>query len=545
MKLFFFISSFFLNNNIKKYILHNYKYFTNKKKQKSKVLVEFNNWHPTHISYSYLSNFLAKKFNSSIISYPGYTLIAENLHKSIYRKIKFFIGKLFRLKTFGIYDSFGVEDFLTPSINKEIEIKSKNKIDKIKDTLNDKNKILSLNINNILIGDLIYDTYLAKKKIPTIDINSLDFYKFLLDAIKYFYYWEEYFNKNKITSIVTSHSVYTIAIPLRIAISKKIPSYVCSQSGIYNLTKKKFLCETEFFEYKKKFNQLSVKEKKIGLSEAKRRILLRLKGKVGVDMGYSTKSSFSKIKKNSVLKKNKKIKVLIATHCFLDAPNAMGRMLFADFFEWINFLGEFSKNTNYDWYIKTHPDFKAESHRIIKIFLKKYSHINLVEASTSHHQLKKEGINFALTCYGTIGFEYAMLNIPVINASINNPHISYNFNFHPKNLKEYKKLLNNLNNLKLNIKKKEIYEYYFMTHMYYSKNWLFNDLALIEKKAGGFRKIYNDKIYKIWLQEFSEKRHQKKDDIISGFIKSKDFRLNLKSSNMVFINELKKGRNIN
>jgi hypothetical protein len=84
-----------------------------------------------------------------------------------------------------------------------------------------------------------------------------------------------------------------------------------------------------------------------------------------------------------------------------------------------------------------------------------------------------------------------------------------------------------------------------MTHIYYSKNWLFNDLALIEKKAGGFRKIYNDKIYKIWLQEFNEKKHHKKDTIISDFIKSKDFRLNLKSSDMIFKNELKKGRNIN
>ena len=60
---------------------------------------------------------------------------------------------------------------------------------------------------------------------------------------------------------------------------------------------------------------------------------MRLGGKVGVDMGYSSKSSFSKKKnKAKVLKKNKKIKVLIATHCFLDAPNAIGK-LFSDFYD--------------------------------------------------------------------------------------------------------------------------------------------------------------------------------------------------------------------
>ena len=29
----------------------------------------------------------------------------------------------------------------------------------------------------------------------------------------------------------------------------------------------------------------------------------------------------------------------------------------------------FSKKTNYEWYIKTHPDFKKETHTIIKKFL--------------------------------------------------------------------------------------------------------------------------------------------------------------------------------
>ena len=45
-----------------------------------------------------------------------------------------------------------------------------------------------------------------------------------------------------------------------------------------------------------------------------------------------------------------------------------------------------------------------------------------------HHFLKKK-VNLLLTCYGTIAHEYAYFGIPVINASINNPHINYNFCF--------------------------------------------------------------------------------------------------------------------
>ena len=314
---------------------------------------------------------------------------------------------------------------------------------------------------------------------------------------------------------------------------------------MYRLTKQKYLCETEFFDFKKKFKTLSINEKKIGLQEAKRRINLRLKGKVGVDMGYSSKSSFLNRKfVKRVLDKNSKIKVLIATHCFLDAPNAIGKLLFSDFFEWLEFLGNFSRSSDYQWYIKSHPDFKIESHKILNNLLKKFPHIKLIDPSTSHHQLKKEGIDFALTCYGTIGFEYAMLGIPVINASRNNPHISYNFNFHPKTKKEYINLLKNLKKTKLKINQKEIYEYYFMMHIFYTKNWLLNDLAKIEKKAGGFRKIYNEKIYDLWIKEFNLKKHYQIFKILNNFVKSKEFRLDFKTANFSLLDEIKKGRNI-
>ena len=40
--------------------------------------------------------------------------------------------------------------------------------------------------------------------------------------------------------------------------------------------------------------------------------------------------------------------------------------------------------------------------------------------------------------------EYAYLDIPVINATRNNPHINYNFSINPLSLSDYKNKLNNL-----------------------------------------------------------------------------------------------------
>ena len=77
-------------------------------------------------------------------------------------------------------------------------------------------------------------------------------------------------------------------------------------------------------------------------------------------MRYSTKSAFvSSNSNNHALKVSNRFKVLIAVHDFFDNPHGYGGMFFTDYYEWLTFLVDLSKKTNYDWYIKTHPDFSS------------------------------------------------------------------------------------------------------------------------------------------------------------------------------------------
>ena len=66
--------------------------------------------------------------------------------------------------------------------------KSDKKFKEIYESIKTKNDILSININNIYLGDLIYDTYLTRNgnQKPTIDFKENDFKDFLLDFIKLF-----------------------------------------------------------------------------------------------------------------------------------------------------------------------------------------------------------------------------------------------------------------------------------------------------------------------------------------------------------------------
>ena len=50
--------------------------------------------------------------------------------------------------------------------------------------------------------------------------------------------------------------------------------------------------------------------------------------------------------------------------------------------------------------------------------MSRYPRFALIPSETSFHQLADEGIQFALTCYGSIGHECPLLDIQVINAGI-------------------------------------------------------------------------------------------------------------------------------
>ena len=90
--------------------------------------------------------------------------------------------------------------------------------------------------------------------------------------------------------------------------------------------------------------------------------------------------------------------------------------------------------------------------KLPKSFIKKYPHIKLLPTNVGHKQLIKEGIDCVLTVIGSIGFEYPLFGIPVINASTKNATINFDFNIHLKSIAKFKSLL--LNPKKINEFKK-------------------------------------------------------------------------------------------
>lgn len=506
----------------RKFIEHNQKVFAKHKQKaqrKSLVLFEQNTLSSAHIVYSYLANVLAADNQAQIKAFSVKPI--RCLRQKLISKIREAIG----FNEFGIYKSFGVTGFINISITATQKEKAKNLFTEIYGGLKTKQDIEVLAINGVSVGNLIYDSFLMAYKKPTIDKEWPEFQSFLLKSIEQFVFWEDFLDNNDVRAIHVSHCVYNLAIPLRLAVNRNIAVFQANTTHIYRLKKNNLFAYSDFLYFRKQFASLPADVKTAGIAEAQERIKRRFEGEVGVDMPYSTKSAFGPSQHVQLLQESTRKKILIATHCFFDSPHSYGDNIFPDFYEWLDFLGKISEETDYDWYIKTHPDYLPGTKEIIDSFVIKYPKFTLLPANASHHQIISEGIAVVLTVYGTIAFEYAALGIPVINASQNNPHIAYDFNLHAKNVEDYRLLLMGLNHLEFTIDRQQVYEYYFMRYIYNTEELFFDNHGKMLNELGGYSEQFKPDVYAKWLDEWTPDKHCSIISALHNFTQSGDYRM--------------------
>lgn len=172
-----------------------------------------------------------------------------------------------------------------------------------------------------------------------------------------------------------------------------------------------------------------------------------------------------------------------------------------------------------------HPAEFDRNKKILDNLLSGYDNFIILPKNTSHNQIVSAKIDVVLTVYGTVGYEYPFLDVPVINASFNGPHQAYSFNFHSKTKREYLNLLDNIPTIKKNIinrkQKLQICEYYFLKFM--SQYHFINNLDNIMIRL---KQNYNTPIiFKEYIDQFNKKDFKVKEKELSKFILSKKNRI--------------------
>lgn len=511
------LSLIFIDRFENNFIRHNKVLFDNPQNKDDQILIEITSMQPNHIAISHFLKVFSKVHDTQFVGYQ------TRIHFNLLNKFKSYI---FNLKTKKIYKSFGINKFLNSNVSNYKNI-ANHLTNKLMSEINSKSDLINLIVDDVWVGDLIYDQYLAFYKLPTVNIKSQEFRKMLFEFCILHYYWKDLCTKKNIKAFLISHSCYFMGLPARIAISLDIPVYLVTMQTIYYLSKKNPTPFVEHYSYKNDFEKLDISTKNKAIEQARGRLKLIFEGSTDLDQFYIKHTAYSQKKIFSRILRNKSsVKILIASHSFHDSPNSLGKALFPDFFEWLEFLGELSNKTDYEWYIKTHPGIDNFDKKTIDDFVFRYNKIILIPNTTSHHQLIEEGINIVLTLRGSIGLEYAAKNITVINASLHNPHISYDFNVHPKSKEELENIIFNLNSyVNKNLFSEDVYKCYYMKYLHDNQNIFFSNYKDVEKHMGGYYNLFSSKIYNYWIDNYTPEIQNKIELNLKKFILSGEYKL--------------------
>lgn len=506
---------------------HNIKVFKNHSQQKFKkiFLIEFNGWAVIHVIFSYLINYYKKEKNCKIIAYETFDLINQT-ESSLYKRFLWKIGNKLSVKTFRLFRDMGTDEFIRPFYLKKNLKKSNHIINNFYLKKPSLKKLEELTINNIWIGDLIYDTYLKKFSKPTIDLNSDLFKIFFKKSLLFFFFWEEYFKENEIEGVCVCHSVYLSGIPLRIAHRKKLRCFSASNMNLLNLSKsidykKKYNgSDTIFDSFNDVFKKNSSQPKKNFLIEGKKILKQIIHGKKRI--WYLPNKTYSNLRLKKKIKKNR-TSVVIFAHNFVDSPHIYGNHFFPDFKEWFNFLSKIINKTNYNWYLKDHPVTNDVTKKEVNNFLKKNPKIKYLDKNFLNNNLVNLGVDYILTVYGSIASEAPYYGINVINATKNGPHKNYDFSINPKNLNEYRKLLFNLKIKKFKKKLDKLFFYHYAKNYIYRKNLFFSNPDKYFKFYKDKPLQFTNKFYEQWLNDFTIKKHRMIISKLKKFIESDDY----------------------
>jgi hypothetical protein len=338
-----------------------------------------------------------------------------------------------------------------------------------------KNDILKIQENNVLIGDLIYDHYLRFYQMPTVNLNDKQLYILIDYAKNLVNYWMIHLNSNNINTIFLPYTAYLHwGVISRVAIHKniKVVNFVSNLFILQSLDKNHQYHTKNYHLYDILWRTLLHKDEKINF--AKFNLNNRLNGKID-DIFYMKKSAYDNNESIFLNKINNK-NAIIFLHCFFDSPHIYGFGLFPDFFEWFDYiLKRASNNKSVNYYVKPHPNGLEGNDEIVQQFKYKYKNfenIIFLDKNISNLEIIKFKPNAIFTFYGTVAHEFAYLKFPVILAG-DSPMKNFKFCYQPNNINEFCYYINEVGNYSLpsDYDEDDLLSFYYMHYNYYSKNY--------------------------------------------------------------------------
>ena len=320
------------------------------------------------------------------------------------------------------------------------------------------NDILNISIDNIMVGDLIYDDLIKHGNRKTINRLDFDVFKTIVYSYYYFMLYKHLFQIGRYTYYIATHTQFIqYGLLCRVALLKgvkviettdiqmsyyneisptKLPTYHQGLSNVINgILEKQDYDSSKLCEYAMNSinNRMDSNIDQIDVEKAYKGEIIRRK-----DL-----QKIFNINPNNTI-------IFIMAHVFKDSPHSSSMMLHLDYYSWLfDTIKVASQSKNIDWIVKPHPasslyNETGDVEDMINIINSSNIHLCYEDFNTKSIKYCADAI---VTVYGTAGLEFACLGIPVLLAG-RSFYAGHGFTIEPQTLSDYHKILLSMNKIK-------------------------------------------------------------------------------------------------
>ncbi len=404
-------------------------------------------------------------------------------------KKKTLTEKLLDKKLIKIYSSFGNKMLFDNNEKFKDEVFIQKKLKEAIDALDKNNAagLLNLMFDDIMVGDLIYDTYLRFYHQPTIEKINDDVIHIIEVALHVFYNFKLFLKNTPVKILVNTYSSYIHhGIPARICLNQNIDVYTV---GSYSYLVQKLSKEYPYHQIDHSLFSPNKEITQQKLEIARDIFTSRFAGKIDAATSYMRQSAFSDKKldpkvKEMFAKENRN--VVLYAHDFYDSPHVNRMLQFPDLYQFLKqTLEALTDLKGTGLFIKTHPNgikgCKEKTIELVNSFNCKHFHILDEEVSNLHIiDLKPDLI---ATARGTVCVEMAYFEIPTV-ALYDNLYANFDFVHTCKNTAAYFAILKGEEKPVIHFDKQKIYSFYYQAFLEKTVKGVNNEFEILSSFKG-------------------------------------------------------------
>lgn len=311
---------------------------------------------------------------------------------------------------------------------------------KIWKALQSSNDISKFSVDDILVGDLVIDSYLRFRPSPEFKIAD-PFVKLIIwQALRDLRRARHFFRNIRPNLYLSSYSTYVehgiaVRVALKCGVTVRVYGNPMDFGKKLSLNYVYHTPDTE--NYRKNFAVLSNQLEY--LAAAEKALSFRFSGGIDTATSYMRVSAYAE---SDEPVPNVAGAVVIFLHDFYDSPHVYADLVFPDFWAWITFTIEILKRAEINFWIKPHPNQISLSDTAFKELLRRFPDLCIISPKITNAQLANAGMKCGVTVYGTVAHELAYMGIPSIGCA-RHPHNSFDFCRTAYDLEQYKLFLLN------------------------------------------------------------------------------------------------------